>query len=40
MLKTEAQQEAWSEMEQRLASFDTGIGWAGPNELLLVTGTR
>lgn len=39
-LNPEAQQEAWSEMEQRLASFDTGTGWAGPNELLLVTGTR
>lgn len=35
-----AQQEAWNEMEQLLASFDTDTGWAGPNELLLVTGTR
>ena len=35
-----AQQDAWSEMEQRLAGFETGTGWAGPNELLLVTGTR
>ncbi len=35
-----AQEEAWSEMEQRLESFNTANGWAGPNELLLVTGTR
>ena len=35
-----AQEEAWSEMEQRLESFTTETGWAGPNELLLVTGTR
>jgi len=35
-----AQQEAWNEMEQLLSRFETGAGWAGPNELLLVTGTR
>ena len=35
-----AQEAAWNEMEQRLAGFDTASGWAGPNELLLVTGRR
>jgi ubiquinone/menaquinone biosynthesis C-methylase UbiE len=39
-LAAEEQQEAWREMEQRLTRFDTAGGWAGPNELLLVTGTR
>lgn len=31
---------AWAEMEARLARFDTGSGWEGPNELLLTAARR
>lgn len=31
---------AWAEIARRLERFDTKAGWSGPNELLLVSGTR
>jgi ubiquinone/menaquinone biosynthesis C-methylase UbiE len=31
---------AWAEMEQKLGTFQTPDGWAGPNELLLGSGRR
>lgn len=39
-IEASAQEAAWSEMEQKLAAFQTAAGWAGPNELLLTVGTR
>ncbi|MBC7956561.1 MAG: class I SAM-dependent methyltransferase [Cytophagales bacterium] len=34
------QQAAWDDMEERLRTFDTPQGWAGPNELLLTSARR
>jgi ubiquinone/menaquinone biosynthesis C-methylase UbiE len=39
-LDSEAQEAAWSEMEDRLRTFQSPAGWEGPNELLLADGTR
>jgi len=39
-LDAAAQQAAWDDMAARLAVFDTGAGWAGPNELALTCGQR
>lgn len=35
-----ARQAAWTDMESKLAAFDTPHGWDGPNELLLTVGRR
>ena len=35
-----AAEVAWSEMRERLMTFTTPEGWAGPNELLLTAGRR
>ena len=34
------QEDAWASMESKLRAFQTPGGWEGPNELLLVHGTR
>lgn len=39
-LDAAGQNAAWAEMEEKLQAFQTPSGWAGPNELLLTTGTR
>lgn len=39
-LDAAAQSKAWADMEVRLSVFNTGAGWAGPNELLLTTGAK
>ncbi len=39
-LESAAAAAAWSEIEQRLAVFDTTTGWAGPNELVLTAARR
>jgi hypothetical protein len=31
---------AWREMRERLMTFTTDTGWAGPNEVLLTAGRR
>ncbi|MEZ5777907.1 MAG: class I SAM-dependent methyltransferase [Paracoccaceae bacterium] len=38
-LSPEARQDAWVEIEETLSQFAAGDGWAGPNELLLATGS-
>jgi hypothetical protein len=35
-----ARAAAWADIEAELAVFATPTGWEGPNELLLVSGTR
>jgi SAM-dependent methyltransferase len=39
-LDVAAADEAWGEMRERLMTFTTPEGWAGPNELLLTAGRR
>lgn len=39
-LDAERAAAAWAEMEQRLRTFDTAEGWAGPNQLLLTAARR
>ena len=39
-LPSDQREAAWAEMAHRLERFDTEAGWSGPNELLLVSGTR
>jgi SAM-dependent methyltransferase len=39
-LDAAAADAAWSEMRERLMTFTTPEGWAGPNELLLTAGRR
>jgi SAM-dependent methyltransferase len=39
-LDTTSQQDALADMEAKLSVFNTGTGWAGPNELLLTTGVK
>jgi len=39
-LAPSAQAEAWDAMQARLGAFQTTCGWEGPNELLLVAGTK
>jgi SAM-dependent methyltransferase len=35
-----AQEDAWEDMQEQLATFQTSGGWVGPNELLLAMGQR
>lgn len=35
-----ARAAAWADIESRLSEYETSDGWVGPNELLLVVGTR
>ena len=37
-LPPERREAAWAEIAHRLACFEVGAGWVGPNELLLVDG--
>ena len=37
-LSAQAQNEAWTDMEEQLKRFTTADGWCGPNELLLGSG--
>ena len=39
-LVSSAQAAAWDAMQARLGAFQTPDGWEGPNELLLVAGTK
>jgi hypothetical protein len=39
-LPPDQREAAWAEIARRLERFDTEAGWSGPNELLLVSGTR
>jgi ubiquinone/menaquinone biosynthesis C-methylase UbiE len=39
-LSPAAAQAAWSEIEERLAAFETAAGWVGPNELILTAARR
>jgi ubiquinone/menaquinone biosynthesis C-methylase UbiE len=39
-LDEKARVNAWADIEEKLTSFNTVDGWSGPNELLLVTGTK
>lgn len=37
-LSAPAQADAWRDIEEQLARFETSAGWGGPNELLLCAG--
>ncbi|MDB5928922.1 MAG: UbiE/COQ5 methyltransferase [Polaromonas sp.] len=39
-LELAAQEAAWQDMQAKLQAFESPDGWIGPNELLLVSGTR
>ena len=39
-LSADAQRDAWLDIAQQLARFNTANGWVGPNTLLLGAGTR
>ena len=39
-LSADAQRDAWFDIAQQLARFNTADGWVGPNALLLCAGTR